>query len=90
MYKYDASQSSFLQDKYHFRSVPMYLGYYQGKLVYASNALCTAEEMRSAALGALTAGRKGEVLREGFSFNGRDNALLDGIHENMSLLRGAA
>lgn len=68
----------------------MYLGYYQGKLVSASNALRSAEQMRAAALAALTAGRKGEALPENFSFNGRDNTLLDGIHENMSLLRGAA
>lgn len=89
MYKYNASQSNALQDKLGFRSVPMYLMYYGGKLVSASNALRSTAEVRSAAQHALTLGRKGEFLPAGFSFEGRDdNALLDCIKTDMSLLRG--
>ncbi|GFR47162.1 hypothetical protein Agub_g8853, partial [Astrephomene gubernaculifera] len=37
MYKLDASEGNTLQDRYGFRTVPMFLAFYEGKLVWASN-----------------------------------------------------
>ena len=86
LYKVDGSENRELQKRYGFRTVPMFLMYYQGQLVSAGNELRTAEELLAAAAGGLAKGRQGLVLPEGFSFQGKDNTLLDGIMEGMSLL----
>lgn len=58
----------------------------QGRLVFASNALTSADDVRGAALAALTRGRKGEFLSDAFTFTpGRDNLQLDYIRQDMSL-----
>ncbi|GLC33165.1 hypothetical protein PLESTB_000363600 [Pleodorina starrii] len=80
MFKVDASEGNTLQDRYGFRTVPMFLLFYQGKLVAATNNVRTEAEAREAALGALTRGRKGQFLPEGFRFAaGSDNSLLEYI-----------
>ncbi|EFJ47483.1 hypothetical protein VOLCADRAFT_91846 [Volvox carteri f. nagariensis] len=80
IYKVDASEGNTLQDKYGFRTVPMFLMFFEGKLVFASNNVRTASEARDAALAALTRGRKQQFLSESFRFNpGADNTLLEYI-----------
>lgn len=37
VFKLDASEGKVLQDRYHFRTVPMFLMFYEGRLVFASN-----------------------------------------------------
>lgn len=86
VYKVDASEGNLLQERYGFRTVPMMLMHYGGKLVTASNSLRTASELHAAALDALARGRKGAFLPEGFKFSGgRDNTMLDYIHADMVL-----
>ncbi len=82
----DASEGSLLQESYGFRTVPMTLMRYGGKLVTASNSLRTSGELHAAALDALARGRKGAFLAEGFKFSGgRDDTVLDYIHADMVL-----
>ncbi|KAG2450484.1 hypothetical protein HYH02_004985 [Chlamydomonas schloesseri] len=78
MWKVDASEGNLLQDRYGFKTVPMLLMFYEGKLVAATNNVRTEAQARDAALGALMRGRKREVLPEGWRFGtGADNSLLD-------------
>ncbi|GIM00672.1 hypothetical protein Vretimale_5616, partial [Volvox reticuliferus] len=80
MYKVDASEGNMLQDKFGFRTVPMFLMFFEGKLAFASNNIRTETEARDAALTALTRGRKQQLLPEGFRFTaGSDNTLLEYI-----------
>lgn len=87
MYKVDGSESRELQQQYGFRSIPMFLMFYQGKLVHAGNSIRTKDEFLAAATAALAAGRRCDFLPEGFKFSsGDDNAMLDSINMHMSLL----
>ena len=86
----DASESHTLQARLDFRTVPMFLAYYAGKLVYASNELRTAAEIKAAALRGLERGRNGDALSPDFRFHGADNSLLDSIKPGMSFLFSAA
>lgn len=87
VYKVDGSESRQLQKRYGFRTVPMFLMFYQGKLVYASNSIRTKHEFIDIVRRSLASGRRGDFLAEGFSFQGNDNSMLDGITHDMSLLR---
>ncbi|GMH36418.1 hypothetical protein BSKO_04286 [Bryopsis sp. KO-2023] len=87
VYKVDASEGWTLQLRYDFRTVPMFLMYYGGKLVYASNAIRSKQEMLDVSQDALTKGRKGIFMAEHFSFRGMDNFVLDSITNEMSLLQ---
>lgn len=64
----------------------MFLMFYGGKLVFASNAIRTRDEMLARSYECLTKGRKGIFLPEHFSFRGSDNFVLDSITNEMSLL----
>ncbi|PNW80556.1 hypothetical protein CHLRE_07g322550v5 [Chlamydomonas reinhardtii] len=86
MWKVDASEGNLLQDRYGFRTVPMLLLFYEGRLVAATNNIRTEAQAREAALGALVRGRKKEVLPEGWRFGtGADNSLLDYLRPNTVL-----
>ncbi|KIZ01656.1 flagellar associated protein [Monoraphidium neglectum] len=85
----DGSESRVLQARHGFRTAPMFLFYYQGSLVDAGNDVRSKEEMIERALAALALGRRGEVLPQGFSFQGSDNRVLDKINRDMSLLTGS-
>ncbi|PNH03871.1 hypothetical protein TSOC_010027 [Tetrabaena socialis] len=86
VYKVDASEGNTLQDRYGFRTVPMFLMFYEGRLVLASNNVRTESELREAALGALVRGRKRDFLPEGFRFStGADNTMLDYIRPHTVL-----
>jgi len=86
MYKVDASEGNWLQKKYDFRTVPMLLMYYEGKLVRATNSLSSAASIKAGALEALAQGRRKQFLPEAFSFRGQDNCQLDYITESWSML----
>lgn len=45
----------------------------------------TKDDLKQAAFNSLGKGRKQEFLPDGFSFRGKDNSVLDGINEYMSL-----
>ncbi|KAG2493253.1 hypothetical protein HYH03_008391 [Edaphochlamys debaryana] len=80
MYRLDASEGNTLQDRYGFRTVPMFLCFYEGRLVAASNNVRAPGDAVALGVGALTRGRKGEFLPEGFRFGpGQDNTLLEYI-----------
>ncbi len=58
----------------------MFLMFYEGKLVDATNSPGTAAEIRQAAMDALDRGRKKAFQPDSFSFSGRvDNSRLDYI-----------
>lgn len=87
MFKVDASEGSLLQNKYGFRSVPMFFFFFEGRLVQATNALRLASEIKDAALAALMQGRRKVFLADGFTFDGKvDNTSLDYIKSSMSFL----
>uniref|UniRef100_A0A383VAF3 FAM194 C-terminal domain-containing protein n=1 Tax=Tetradesmus obliquus TaxID=3088 RepID=A0A383VAF3_TETOB len=87
MYKVDGSESRELQQRYGFRSIPMFLLFYGGRLVSAGNSMRSADELLAAAAAGLAAGRRRDFLPEGFRFGaGGDNAMLDSITKDMSLL----
>ncbi|KAF6264847.1 hypothetical protein COO60DRAFT_1698002 [Scenedesmus sp. NREL 46B-D3] len=87
MYKVDGSESRALQLRFGFRSIPMFLMFYQGRLVSAGNSIRSQEEFLQAAAAGLAAGRRRDFLPEGFKFGaGGDNAVLDSITKDMSLL----
>jgi hypothetical protein len=87
MYKVDGSESCELQQRYGFRSIPMFLMFYQGRLVSAGNNIRSRDEFLQAAAAGLAAGRRRDFLPEGFRFGaGGDNAMLDSITKDMSLL----
>lgn len=86
MFKVDASEGRSLQQQYGFRTVPMFLMVFEGRLVGASNDLRTQGQVVAGALEALDRGRRGVFLPEGFSFQGVGNCMLDTIKPEMSLL----
>ena len=65
---------------------PRVLMFYEGRLVEATNAPRSPQEIKGLALDALTRARKGLFLPEGFSFNGKDNLQLDYIQPNWDML----
>ncbi|KXZ56261.1 hypothetical protein GPECTOR_1g228 [Gonium pectorale] len=86
MYKLDASEGNTLQDRYGFRTVPMLLMFFEGRLVAATNAVRGEGQAREAALAALVRGRKRDFLPEGFRFAaGADNTLLEYIRPHTVL-----
>eukprot|EP00775_Hariotina_reticulata_P012617 gene12617-12747_t len=86
VYKIDGSESRELQQKHGFRTVPMFLFYYHGKLVYAGNSIRTKDEFKEGVFQALAAGRRGTFLPDHLSFQGNDMTVLNSITHNMSLL----
>ncbi len=86
MCKVDASEGNLLQDRYGFRTVPMFLMVYDGRLVAATNNIRTEGEAHGSALAALARGRRREFLPEGFKFApGQDNTLLEYIRPELVL-----
>lgn len=86
LFKVDASEGNILQDRYGFRTVPMFLMFYEGNLVFASNNVRTEVEAREAAREALDRGRKHQFLPEGFRFTaGSDNSILEFIRPTIVL-----
>ncbi|GAX78331.1 hypothetical protein CEUSTIGMA_g5773.t1 [Chlamydomonas eustigma] len=87
MSKVDASEGSLLQKQYGFKTVPMFLMMYEGKLVEATNNLHTSVEIKAAVMDALERARKKRFLPSNFSFVGRvDNTSLDYIKSSWSML----
>eukprot|EP00879_Flechtneria_rotunda_P016098 GHRR01016839.1.p1 GENE.GHRR01016839.1~~GHRR01016839.1.p1 ORF type:complete len:429 (+),score=176.18 GHRR01016839.1:945-2231(+) len=85
LYKVDGSESRDLQQQYGFRTVPMFLMFYRGKLVSAGNSIRTKDEFKEAAFAALAAGRRKEFLPDGAINTKGDFAVLDTITHDMSL-----
>lgn len=68
--KLDASDGCVLQNKYDFKLSPMFLFFYDTKLVSVSNDTFSSSQLKSEAASALEKGRKGNFLPEGFKFRG--------------------
>lgn len=83
--KVDASEGNWLQNKYVFKSVPMFLMFFQGHLVYADNNISSGAELQSACARALVLGRKSEYLPDSYRFGQVDNSLLNSITPLMTL-----
>lgn len=87
LFKVDASECSVLQSRYQFKTVPMFLMYFAGKLVEATNKPRGAAAIVEKVLQALVQGERGQTLPDNFSFHWRgDNTLLDDIQPQMTLL----
>ena len=76
------------QPRYGFRTAPMFLMFYQGRLVAASNPLHGTADLQAAALAAQTQGRKKQFLPDIFSLAGVNinNSSLDFIRHDMRLV----
>lgn len=89
MYKVDASECGVLQQRYGFRTVPMFLMFFEGKLVAATNALHSSQDVQTAVADALVKGRKKQFMPEGFTMTGLNigNSSLDFIKNDMRLVQ---
>ncbi len=63
--KVDASEGSMLQGKLGFRTVPMCICYFEGRLVTVTNAISSREDLAAVCIKALEDGRKGVVKPDG-------------------------
>mmetsp|Transcript_570 Transcript_570/g.1544 ORF Transcript_570/g.1544 Transcript_570/m.1544 type:complete len:486 (-) Transcript_570:164-1621(-) len=86
VYRVDASDSIMLQTKYGFRAVPMFLMFFEGNLVAATNNITTGAELKAACIAALEKGRRGDVLPSHYKVGAFGNTQLDYITPDMSLL----
>lgn len=81
----DASEANTLQARYKFKSVPMFLMFFEGKLVNITNNISSAEELKAACFAGLEKGRRGDVLPEHYGLAGLGNSMLDYITSDMVL-----
>jgi hypothetical protein len=84
--KFDMS-SHLLRDRHHIRTVPMFLCYYSGRLVYANNTLNglgTRKEDAMAQLElSLSAGKGSAFMPDDYKFPVVDNNLMDGVFKRL-------
>lgn len=75
--KFDMSESRFLRDRYNINTLPMYLMYYGGKLVYASSTLngygTSKADLVAQIKESITMATRGSFLPDTFKFGDTDN-----------------
>eukprot|EP00854_Cymbomonas_tetramitiformis_P003109 gene3109-3941_t len=64
----DVSESRFLQNKFNFKTVPMFLCYMEGHLVHISNTMTDRDQFQEQVNGATQAGKRGAYLPDDFKF----------------------
>lgn len=75
--KFDMSESRFLKDRYNINTLPMYLMYYGGKLVYASSTLngfgTGKDDLIAQVTASIADATRGKYLPEDFKFGATDD-----------------
>uniref|UniRef100_A0A7S0YM27 Thioredoxin-like fold domain-containing protein n=1 Tax=Polytomella parva TaxID=51329 RepID=A0A7S0YM27_9CHLO len=91
MWRVEASQDRILQEMYRFRSVPMFLMFYEGAMVWGGNTIRSAEDVRRVALEALIRGRRkdaeGTAMKGGLGGGVNDSTILEGVIDEEALAK---
>lgn len=85
MYRVDVSEGHELKQRYGVCGVPMFLMFFNGRLVSATNAIRSGKELHAACLAALDKGLRAQFLPDTFRCSTASNDLLDCIKPGMSL-----
>jgi hypothetical protein len=79
--KFDMSESRFLRDRYNINTLPMYLMYYGGRLVYASSTLngygTSKDDLIAQVRESTAAALRGAFLPDDFRFGATDNNMTE-------------
>lgn len=85
VYRVDVSEGHELKQRYGVCGVPMFLMFFNGRLVSATNAIRSGKELHAACLAALDKGLRAQFLPDTFRCSTASNDLLDCIKPGMSL-----
>ena len=79
--KFDMSNSRFLRDRYNINTLPMYLMYLGGRLVFANSTLngygTSSEDLKAQVREAHSQAMRGVFLPDDFKFGKTDNGATD-------------
>ncbi|KAJ9509438.1 hypothetical protein QJQ45_001894 [Haematococcus lacustris] len=85
VYRVDVSEGHELKQRYGVCGVPMFLMFFNGRLVSVTNAIRSGKELHAACLAALDKGLRAQFLPDTFRCSAASNDLLDCIKPGMSL-----